>query len=73
MCDVRLKNWGILTSAKADRTQDRLVLHFADGELGALPEGKGPTKRPVAKRAKSSYVKPGQPGLFDDPGANGDA
>ncbi|WP_265528544.1 exodeoxyribonuclease VII large subunit [Sphingomicrobium marinum] len=63
----------VVTSAHAAKAQPRLVLHFADGEVGATPDGGTPTKRPVAKKRRSPYVKPGQPGLFDDPGADGDA
>lgn len=64
---------GVITTAKAAKEEMRLTLHFADGALAAVPDGAPPTKRPVAKKRKATYVKPGQPGLFDSPGENGDA
>jgi len=54
-----------LTSVEVASRESRLSLHFADGALEVIPESAKP--RGVVKRRPSAY-RPGQPGLFDDPG-----
>ncbi|MBW0144178.1 exodeoxyribonuclease VII large subunit [Sphingomicrobium clamense] len=56
-----------IMSAKAARAAASLKLHFADGAMDAVPSGKAARPRKVAKKPATAY-RPGQPGLFDEPG-----
>ncbi|MBB3764580.1 exodeoxyribonuclease VII large subunit [Sphingomicrobium lutaoense] len=67
-----------LTRAADAREAARLSLHFADGQVHAVPEGSegagsAPRKTaPVARKPRKSYRTANQPGLFDAPGDSGD-
>lgn len=63
-----------LTSAAIAGKEARLSLHFADGEVQAVPEGQAPPPpRKVAPRKRKPYRSgQNQPGLFDAPDADGE-
>ncbi|WP_265569796.1 exodeoxyribonuclease VII large subunit [Sphingomicrobium nitratireducens] len=64
-----------VTSAEAARRAVEVTLHFRDGSVDARTDGAASAaKAPVAPRGRRPYRTPSapQPGLFDDPGAQGD-